>query len=170
MKPEELHLIQQPLKEKYRATPESAFATLSAVGQVDFDSISCPIIKSDENLTIPGLHPMAGGNGQFACAAEMLLESLIGCAGVTLAAVCTAMQVPVETAFLTAEGDVDFRGTLGVDRATPVGFIAVRLIFEFDSAAPDEKLAKAVQLAERYCVVAQTLKEVSASWKRRPPS
>ncbi len=166
MNAEELRNIQAPLKEKYRSEPESALATLTARGSVDFNTISCSIDRKEHCPTIPGLHPMAGGDGNFACAAEMLLEALIGCAGVTLGAVCTAMEIPVESAVLVAEGDMDFRGTLGVNRETPIGFSAIRLRFEIVSTASDEKLAKAVQLAERYCVVAQSVKNVSADWVR----
>lgn len=166
MTPEQLREIQTPLKEKYRSEGDSAVATLSASGTVDFDAIAIQLEKEQGAPSVPGLHPMAGGDGSFACAAEMLLEALIGCAGVTLAAVCTAMATPVESARLIAEGDMDFRGTLGIDRETPVGFTAIRLRFEFQSSADDEKLAKAVQLAERYCVVAQSLKNIEANWSR----
>lgn len=109
---------------------------------------------------------MAGGDGTFACAAEMLLEALIGCAGVTFGAVCTAMEIPIRRAQVIAEGDLDFRGTLGVDREAPIGFTRIRLRFELDSSCEDGKLDKAVQLAERYCVVAQSIKSVEASWTR----
>ncbi|MCA9082303.1 MAG: OsmC family protein, partial [Planctomycetaceae bacterium] len=111
----------------------------------------------------------AGGDGSCACAAEMLLEALIGCAGVTFAAVCTAMSIPIRSAHVAAYGDLDFRGTLGVDRQTPIGFTSVRIEFILDSATDDATLAKATQLAERYCVVAQTLKEVAVSWTRVTP-
>lgn len=166
MTPEQLKSMQTPLKEKFRHDPAAALATLTARGKVNFDAIACSIIRGEGASTTPGLHPMAGGDGTFACAAEMLLEALIGCAGVTLAAVCTALEIEVEQSEIQAEGDLDFRGTLGIDRETPVGFTQIRLNFEFNSAAPDEKLAKAVQLAERYCVVAQSLKQVSAYWSR----
>ncbi|MBT5018476.1 OsmC family protein [bacterium] len=166
MTPEQLREIQTPLKEKYRSDGDSAVATLSASGTVDFDAIAVRLIKEEGCPSIPGLHPMAGGDGSYSCAAEMLLEALVGCAGVTLAAVCTAMAIPVESAKLVAEGDMDFRGTLGIDRETAVGFTAIRLRFEFESPAEDEKLAKAVQLAERYCVVAQSLKNIEATWTR----
>ncbi len=167
MNAEELRSIQTPLKEKYRSEPDSAQSTLMARGKVNFETISCQIEHESEAPRVPGLHPMAGGDGNFSCPAEMLLEALIGCAGVTLGAVCTAMEIPVDSAILVAEGDMDFRGTLGVNREIPVGFTAIRLRFELASSASDEKLAKAVQLAERYCVVAQSVKNVSANWIRQ---
>lgn len=166
MNSDELRNLQEPWKEKFRSDPQSAIATISTEGTVDFDVIACRINHEPGISTAAGLHPMAGGDGSFACAAEKLLEALVGCAGVTLAAVCTAMEIPVISAILSAEGEMDFRGTLGVDRATPVGFTEIRLQFQFRSSASDEKLAKAVQLAERYCVVAQTLKNVSTDWMR----
>jgi len=166
MTPEQLRDIQTPLKENYRSEPASAVATLTASGTVDFDAIAVHLNKDADCPVVPGLHPMAGGKGEFACAAEMLLESLIGCAGVTLAAVCTAMAIPADSVKLVAEGDMDFRGTLGVDRETPVGFTKIRLNFIFTSPAEDEKLTKAVQLAERYCVVAQSLKHIETDWSR----
>ncbi len=164
MNSDELRDLQAPWKEKFRNDPQSAIATISTEGTVDFDAIACRINDEADTPSVAGLHPMAGGDGSFACAAEKLLEALVGCAGVTLAAVCTAMEIPVDSAILSAEGDMDFRGTLGVDRGTPVGFTEIRLLFQFRSSAPDEKLAKAVQLAERYCVVAQTVKNISVHW------
>lgn len=166
MTPEELKSLQAPLKDQYRSQPEAALATLKASGTVDLAQIAVHIDRPAGASCTPGLHPMAGGNGLFACAAEMLLESLIGCAGVTLGAVCTALTVPIRSARIAAEGDLDFRGTLGVDRETPVGFTRVHIHFAFDSDAPDATLDKATQLAERFCVVAQTLKAVSVSWSR----
>lgn len=166
MTPDELKTLQTPLKEQYRAEPSTALATLRAIGEIDLPNIACPIQRRPGAPSVPGLHPMAGGGPQFACAAEMLLEALVGCAGVTFAAVCTAMEIPLEQARLIAEGDLDFRGTLGVDRSVPIGFLAVRLRFEINSPSEDAKLDKAVQLAERYCVVAQTLKQVTADWTR----
>lgn len=166
MTPEQLRELQAPFKEKYRNDPETAQATLIARGNVNFDTVSVSLEKSAAQMAAPGMHPMAGGDGSYACAAEMLLEALIGCAGVTLAAVCTAMEIPVTSASLVASGKLDFRGTLGVNREAPVGFQEVHLNFVFDSPADDAKLAKAVQLAERYCVVAQSLKTVEARWER----
>jgi uncharacterized OsmC-like protein len=162
----ELRAQQAPFKDRYRNDPASARATLSAVGEVDFDTLTCRIDHQGPPLSRSGLHPLTGGDGANACAAEMLLEALIGCAGVTFAAVCTALEIPIRHARLKAEGDVDFRGTLGIARDVPVGFQAIRLRFEIAAEAPDEKLAKAVELAERYCVVAQTLKTVAAEWTR----
>ena len=167
MNSETLRNLQAPLKDRYRNEPQSALATLVAKGSVDVDSISFRIERDPNSPEVAGLHPMAGGDGNWACAAEMLLESLISCAGVTFGAVCTALEIPIDSAQLVASGDLDFRGTLGVDRETPVGFLKIDLEFMIDSPANDEKLAKAVQLAERYCVVAQTLKSVNASWSRK---
>jgi uncharacterized OsmC-like protein len=166
MNAEQLKALQAPLKDRYRSDPTTACATLCASGRVDLARIAVEIDRPAGASLTPGLHPMAGGDGTFACAAEMLLEALIGCAGVTFAAVCTAMAIDMKQALVRAEGDVDFRGTLGVDRATPVGFTAVRIHFTLDSAAPEATLEKAVQLAERYCVVAQTLKSVEVGWTR----
>jgi len=162
----ELRSLQAPFKEKYRQNPEDARQTLVATGTIDIAAVTCELHHQGPPLSRTGLHPLTGGDGKTACAAEMLLESLIGCAGVTFAAVCTAMEIPVTKAEIRAEGDLDFRGTLGVSREVPVGFQAIRLEFGVDSAASDEKLTKLVELAERYCVVAQTLKCVTASWKR----
>jgi len=166
MNADELKALQTPFKEKYKSDPESAKSTLSATGNVDLDLITCEIVHETPPFSLAGLHPMAGGDGKSACAAEMMLEALVCCAGVTLGAVCTAMGLSIQSAQLTAEGDLDFRGTLGVSRETAIGFETVRLIFTFESEEPDAKLDKAVQLAERYCVVAQTLKSVEASWSR----
>ena len=166
MQAEELRERQAPLKDRYRSEPDSAFATLTASGRVDIDTISCKIQRTSDEPTVAGLHPMAGGDGSWKCAAEMLLESLISCAGVTFGAVCTAMKIPVTSAKLTAEGDLDFRGTMGVDRSIPVGFLEIQLKFELDSAADDASLEKAVELAERYCVVAQSVSNVQAGWSR----
>ena len=169
MNAEQLKAIQAPLKEQYRNQPESAQATLSARGSINIDQIAVDLERSESASCVPGLHPMAGGDGSCACAAEMLLEALIGCAGVTFAAVCTAMSISIRKANIAAHGDLDFRGTLGVDRQTPIGFTNIRIEFTLDSAADDATLAKATQLAERYCVVAQTLKEVAVSWTRVTP-
>ncbi|MEW4487589.1 OsmC family protein [Thalassoglobus sp. JC818] len=166
MSPDELRQLQAPWKEKFRLSSDAAQATLSAKGVVDVEHVACRIHESEPHTRTAGLHPMAGGDGTAACAAEMLLEALVGCAGVTFAAVSTAMGLTIEDAQLFVEGDVDFRGTLGIDRSVPVGFTDVRIQFVIKSDAPDETLAKAVELAERYCVVAQTLKSVQSSWKR----
>ncbi|WP_437226115.1 OsmC family protein [Planctomicrobium sp. SH661] len=162
----ELRAMQAPFKDRYRQSPETALQDLTASGKIDFKTVTCELDHQGPPLSRTGLHPLTGGDGTAACAAEMLLEALVGCAGVTFAAVCTAMELPVEAAKLTATGSLDFRGTLGVSREVPVGFQSVRLEFFVKSTAPDEKIAKAVELGERYCVVAQTLKGVTASWQR----
>jgi len=162
----ELRQLQAPFKERYRQSPETALQVLTARGTIDIPTLTVQIHHQGPPLSRTGLHPLTGGDGKTACAAEMLMEAVIGCAGVTFAAVCTAMGISILSATLRAEGDLDFRGTLGVSRETPVGFQTVRLIFEIDSPEADEKLEKAVELAERYCVVAQTLKSITTTWQR----
>lgn len=164
MNAEQLKALQSPLKERFRQDAAAAQATLRAAGVIQLDEIAVEISRPAGASCTPGLHPLAGGNGQYACAAEMLLEALIGCAGVTFAAVCTAMSLAVQRVEIVAEGDVDFRGTLGVDRAAPVGFTRVHITFRIAGDATSEQLDKAIQLAERYCVVAQTLKSVTVGW------
>ena len=157
MTPTELRAKQAPFKNQYKDDPTSALVTLRAVGELQVESVSCRLQFSvaPENA---GLHPLAGGTGTEACSAEMLLHALVGCAGVTLGAVATAMEIPVRGGTITAEGDVDFRGTLGVSREVPIGFQTIRMKFDLDTDAPPEKLAKLIELTERYCVVYQTLK------------
>ena len=156
---EELKSLQTPLKERYVAEPSTAVTRLHAVGTVDFDRIGCRVElpPNDGRMIHAGLHPMAGGDGTMACSGDMLLQALVSCAGTTLAAVATAMELPIRSASITAEGYMDFRGTLGVDRAVPVGFTMIELRFTLDTAASDEQIAKLLQLTERYCVVARTL-------------
>ena len=166
MNAEQLKALQAPLKERFRQEPSAAQATLRAAGVINLAEIAVDLVRPAGAACTPGLHPLAGGNGQYACAAEMLLEALIGCAGVTFAAVRTAMSLSIDRAEIEAEGDVDFRGTLGVDRSTPVGFTRVHVTFRIVGEATAEQLDKAVQLAERYCVVAQTLKSVTVGWTR----
>jgi uncharacterized OsmC-like protein len=166
MNADELRALQAPIKDNFRQQPEAARATLTARGRVHLNDVTCEILRVGNPPARTGLHPLTGGDGSAACAAEMLLEALVGCAGVTFAAVCTALEIPLEQAELTAEGDLDFRGTLGVSREVPVGFTDVRLHFQVQSSESDEKLAKAVSLAERFCVVAQSLRSVSADWSR----
>lgn len=168
MKSDELKALQAPFKERYRTDPHSAQAVLKAEGQVNVETLTVNITSRQDCSADLGLHPLTGGDGSCACAAEMLLEALVGCAGVTLSAVCTAMSIPVDRAEVVAEGALDFRGTLGVSRDVPIGFSSVKLRFLFASAGSDEQLAKATQLAERYCVVAQTLRHVESSWERLP--
>jgi len=162
----ELRQLQAPFKDRYRNSPETAAGTLIANGTIDLPTLTCQLQQPGPPRSRAGLHPATGGDGKTACAAEMLLEARIGCAGVTFAAVCTAMELTISSATLQAQGDMDFRGTLGVSREVPVGFQAIRLVFEISSSEPDEKLERAVQLAERYCVVAQTLKTVTVQWHR----
>lgn len=153
---EELRALQAPLKAKYRESPEAALVTLHAEGRVGEESISCKV-DTGKALVEAGLHPASGGNGLQACSGDMLLEALVACAGVTLKAVATALDIVLRDARVRAEGDLDFRGTLGVDKETPVGFKAIRLRFDLDTDASDEQLEKLEKLTERYCVVYQTL-------------
>ena len=156
MKAEELRAVQAPLKEKYKETPGAALITLKARGRVG-DDVTCKV-ETGKALVAAGLHPATGGDGFAACSGDMLLEALVACAGVTLSAVATALAIPLRDAHVSAEGDLDFRGTLGVAKDAPVGFQKIRLRFELDTDAPDEQVAKLVQLTERYCVVLQTLR------------
>ncbi|WP_437187382.1 OsmC family protein [Planctomicrobium sp. SH668] len=166
MQAEDLRAIQAPFKEQYRQNPEQALGVLKVTGTIEVDTLTCRIDRNGPPLSRTGMHPMTGGDGLTACAAEMMLESLIGCAGVTFAAVATSMEIPITNARINAAGTLDFRGTLGVSRETPVGFQNIELTFEINSTAPDQKLQKLIELAERYCVVAQTLKGVTANWIR----
>jgi uncharacterized OsmC-like protein len=154
---EELRRLQAPLKDNYRSDPEAALITLKASGRIGDENISCRV-ETGKALVEAGLHPGSGGDGSFACSGDMLLEALVACAGVTLKAVATALQVPLRGGTVRAEGDLDFRGTLGVDRQAPVGFSAIRLHFDLDTDAPREQLDKLIQLTERYCVIYQTLR------------
>ena len=155
MKSEELRNLQAPLKERYRNQPESALITLKAEGRVG-DGISCKV-ETGKALTEAGLHPATGGEGMFACSGDLLLEALVACAGVTLRAVSTAMSIYIKDAIVKAEGDLDFRGTLGVSKEVPVGFMAIRLSFILDTEASEEQINNLLRLTERYCVVYQTL-------------
>ena len=157
MDAETLRATQAPLKQKYRDDPTAAVITLRAEGSLDGASIACKV-ETGRALVTAGLHPATGGSGMEACSGDMLLEALVACAGVTLKAVATAIGVELRSARLRAEGDLDFRGTLGVDREAPVGFRDIRLTFNIDSDAPQEKLHQLVKLTERYCVVLQTLR------------
>jgi uncharacterized OsmC-like protein len=156
-----LRALQTPLKERYREDPASALVTLSASGTLD-DDLACNV-QTGRALAKAGLHPATGGDGSLLCSGDMLLEALVACAGVTLKAVATAIEVDVRAATISAEGDLDFRGTLGVDRAAPVGFADIRLRFELDAPdADDDQLATLLKLTERYCVVLQTLRQAPA--------
>jgi len=147
--------MQAPLKERYREEPGAALITLRADGELDGEQIACKV-DTGRVLVEAGLHPATGGTGALACSGDMLLEALVACAGVTLRSVATSMELDVAGS-VHAEGDLDFRGTLGVDREAAVGFTAIRLRFDLSSDAPEEKLRKLLELTERYCVVAQTL-------------
>ena len=152
-----LRAMQAPLKQQYRDEPEAAVITLTAEGDIEDAGIACKV-ATGRALVTAGLHPATGGSGLEACSGDMLLEALVACAGVTLKAVATAIGVEVRSAHVRAEGDLDFRGTLGVDREVSVGFSDIRLTFEIASDAPQEQLDQLLKLTERYCVVLQTLR------------
>ena len=157
----ELRNLQAPLKDRYRSEPESAVITLKARGDVDDAHIACKV-ETGRAIVTAGLHPATGGTGLELCSGDMLLEALVACAGVTLKAVATALEIPLRSASVSAEGDLDFRGTLGVAKDAPVGFRAIRLEFQVDSDAPQEKLDSLLKLTERYCVVYRTLNQQPA--------
>jgi uncharacterized OsmC-like protein len=152
---DQLQTLQAPLKERYRSEPGAAQVTLSASGTLG-DGMSCSV-QTGRALAEAGLHPATGGDGSLLCSGDMLLEALVACAGVTLRAVATSLEISVRSGRVRAEGDLDFRGTLGVDRDAPVGFSAIRLSFELDSDAGPDQLDTLQRLTERYCVVYQTL-------------
>lgn len=152
----ELRALQAPLKDRYKDTPDAAHITLKATGTLDDQSIACKV-ETGRALAIAGLHPATGGSGHELCSGDMLLEALVACAGVTLKAVATALEIPLRSGRVSAEGDLDFRGTLGVDKGAPVGFRAIRLKFEVDTDAPQDKIDTLLKLTERYCVVFQTI-------------
>src|SRR3954471_23353280 len=152
-----LRSLQTPIKDKYRSDPSAAVITLKAQGTLDDQSIACKV-ETGRALAVAGLHPATGGSGTELCSGDMLLEALVACAGVTLKAVATALEIPLKSGKVSAEGDLDFRGTLGVAKDAPVGFAQIRLRFDVDSDAPQEKLDQLLKLTERYCVVYQTLK------------
>ena len=160
MTADELRSLQAPLKTKYRENPDTALVTLRAEGRLG-PNVTCKI-ESGKGHVEAGLHPATGGDGRSACSAEALLEALVGCAGVTLNAVATALNIPLRTAKIRAEGDLDFRGTLGVSKDVAVGFKQIRLNFDIDTDATEEQIATLVRLAERYCVVYQTLSQRNA--------
>ena len=156
MSADELRAKQAPFKTKYKDHPNSALQTLTAQGNLDRGEVTCTV-RSFLGAVPAGLHPATGGDGRAACSADMLLQALVGCAGVTLQAVATAMGIPVRGGSVRAEGDLDFRGTLGVSKDSPVGFTAIRLNVELDSDATPEQLETLLKLTKRYCVVYQTL-------------
>lgn len=151
-----LRSLQAPLKDQYRNAPDSAVITLRAKGSLDESAIACKV-ETGRALAVAGLHPATGGSGAELCSGDMLLEALVACAGVTLKAVATALEIDLRAGTVSAEGDLDFRGTLGVDKGAPVGFRAIRLSFALDTDAPQDKLDQLLKLTERYCVVFQTL-------------
>jgi uncharacterized OsmC-like protein len=155
MTADELKALQAPSKAQYRERPETALVTLHAEGRIG-ENITCKIETGTARVEA-GLHPATGGDGKSACSADMLLEALVGCAGVTLSAVATALGIPLGDATIRAEGDLDFRGTLGVSKDVPVGFKEIRLNFDLDTDASEEQLTALIRLTERYCVVFQTL-------------
>lgn len=155
MKSQELRELQAPLKDKYREEPSEAMITLSAEGTIG-EGVSCSV-KTGKALVEAGLHPATGGTGLAACSGDMLLEALVACAGVTLKAVATSLEIEIKGGTISAEGDLDFRGTLGVSKEAPVGFADVRLKFDLETDASEEQVATLLKLTERYCVVKQTI-------------
>ena len=151
-----LRTMQAPLKERYRENPDAAVVTLRASGDISLEGVTCSV-RTSKSLIEAGLHPATGGDGMAACSGDMLLEALVACAGVTLNAVASALGIELRGGEVTAAGDLDFRGTLGVDREAPVGFRAIRLGFALDTDADDETLERLIRLTERYCVIYQTL-------------
>ncbi|MBV8374396.1 MAG: OsmC family protein [Candidatus Eremiobacteraeota bacterium] len=167
MKAEDLRALQEPLKQRYRNDAQTAVVTLDAEGRIG-EGITCKV-ETGKALVEAGLHPATGGDGLAACSGDMLLEALVACAGVTLRAVATALGVELHDATIKAEGDLDFRGTLAVAKDAPVGFKAIRLFFDLDTAASEEQLTTLLRLTERYCVVYQTLRNsppVDITWRK----
>jgi uncharacterized OsmC-like protein len=152
-----LRATQAPIKERYRSDAASAVVTLAARGTLDDAHIACKV-ETGRALAVAGLHPATGGTGLELCSGDMLLEALVACAGVTLKAVSTALDIPIKSGSVAAEGDLDFRGTLGVAKDAPVGFARIRLAFHLETDAPQDKLDQLLRLTERYCVVYQTIK------------
>jgi len=156
MDADELRAMQAPIKERYKSDAGAALITLKAKGTLDDQNIACKV-ETGRALAVAGLHPATGGSGLELCSGDMLLEALVACAGVTLKAVSTALAIPLKSGTVSAEGDLDFRGTLGVDKEAPVGFRQIRLRFDVATDAPQEKLDQLLKLTERYCVVYQTI-------------
>jgi uncharacterized OsmC-like protein len=152
-----LRALQAPIKERYKADPKAGLITLRAKGTLDDANIACKV-ETGRALAVAGLHPATGGSGLELCSGDMLLEALVACAGVTLKAVATAIDVALKSGKVSAEGDLDFRGTLGVAKDAPVGFAQIRLRFDVDTDAPQDKLDQLLKLTERYCVVYQTIR------------
>jgi uncharacterized OsmC-like protein len=162
MDAETLKALQAPIKQQYRDAPDSALITLKAEGTVGAEGVTCKV-DTGRALVEAGLHPAAGGDGTAACSGDMLLEALVACAGVTLRAVATALNIDLRGGTVRAEGDLDFRGTLGVAKDAPVGFRSIRLTFDLDTDAGEEQLASLLKLTERYCVIYQTLRNPPAA-------
>src|SRR6202007_2295084 len=165
----ELRAMQAPIKERYKQDPSAAVITLKAKGSTDTEGLTCKV-ETGRALAVAGLHPATGGSGLELCSGDMLLEALVACAGVTLKAVATAIDVPIKSGTVAAEGDLDFRGTLGVAKEAPVGFAQIRLRFDVDTDAPQDKLDQLLQLTAPYCVVYQTIRSappVEISLKRK---
>ncbi len=152
-----LRALQAPIKERYKANPNAGLITLRANGTLDDSNIACKV-ETGRELAVAGLHPATGGSGRELCSGDMLREALVACAGVTLKAVATAIDIPLKSGTVFAEGDLDFRGTLGVAKEAPVGFAQIRLRFDVDTDAPQDKLDQLLKLTERYCVVYQTIR------------
>jgi uncharacterized OsmC-like protein len=152
-----LRALQAPIKERYKADPKAGLITLKAKGALDDSHIACKV-ETGRALAVAGLHPATGGSGMELCSGDMLLEALVACAGVTLKAVATALDIPLRSGTVSAEGDLDFRGTLGVAKEAPVGFAQIRLRFDLDTDAAADKLDHLLKLTERYCVVYQTIR------------
>lgn len=157
MNADDLRAMQAPLKSRYKETPGAALITLKAEGDLDSQEIACSV-ETGKALVKAGLHPATGGDGSFACSGDMLLQALAACAGVTLKAVATALGIELKSGKVRCEGDLDFRGTLGVEKTAPVGFREIRLAFDIATDADKDAVAKLIQLTERYCVVFQTIK------------
>ena len=153
-----LRAMQAPLKDRYKGDPKSAYITLKAKGTLDDTHIACKV-ETGRALAVAGLHPATGGSGLELCSGDMLLEALVACAGVTLKAVATAIDIPLKSGRVSAEGDLDFRGTLGVAKDAPIGFRDIRLTFDIDGDLTEEQRATLMKLTERYCVVYQTLRQ-----------
>ena len=168
MDAEQLRALQAPIKQSYRDNPAQAVVAMQARGSIDLGRVACQL-ETPAGMVIAGLHPAAGGDGSQACSGDMLLQALVACSGVTFAAVATAMSIPISRAEVTAKGEMDFRGTLGIDRSVPIGFTRLEMIFCIESSADDAQLSKLVELTERYCVVLQTLAQpasLHSSWSR----
>lgn len=157
MDADQLRAMQAPIKQRYKDDPDAALITLKAKGTLDDSNIACKV-ETGRALAMAGLHPATGGSGLELCSGDMLLEALVACAGVTLKAVATALAIPLRSGIVSAEGELDFRGTLGVAKDAPVGFRQIRLRFDVDTDAPQDKLDQLLKLTERYCVVYQTIK------------